>query len=329
MIHAGFDPSFIDINIRPLESESNNKLLSKLPMFGEHWPNTEITFIPGGNGFNFCRTLSSLGENIIYVGPLDDFFISLVKDQKIDVGLTEIEGAKVNYTAILNTHDGEIQFNNIRGELSPSLLNEKILKLFLKSPIKSISNIAFNPKANEWISSLLLGLREEYDKILFNDNAKLEEKINLLNGISFEGIIFVDPSDISQYSRIKDFFDILLALNTMEGDKYLSVNEFEMNKLLSLQGISPLKLSKTLNYPIIFHTSKVIKFYYNGNELYSLKTQKLSEKKTFVGAGDVFNASFIFKILKNSHIEDALKFAIKSASFLIEKGVYPSSENLK
>jgi len=327
MIHAGFDPSFIDINIRPLTSE--NKLLTKLPAFGEHWPNTEITFIPGGNGFNFCRTLSSLGENITYVGPLDDFFVSLVKEQKINVGLIRIEGAKVNYTAILNTHNGEIQFNNIRGELSPSLLNEKILKLFLKSPVKPISNIAFNPKANEWVSSLLLGLREEYDQIIFSDNTKLEEKIELLNGISFEGIIFVDPSDISHYPRIKEFFQILQALNTMEGDKYLSVNEFEMNKLLSLHDISPLELSKTLNYPIIFHTAEVVKFYYNGEELYSLGTEKLSEKKTFVGAGDVFNASFVFKVLKSSHIEDALNYAIKSASFLIEKGVYPSSENLK
>ncbi|UJG41991.1 MAG: carbohydrate kinase family protein [Candidatus Heimdallarchaeum aukensis] len=327
MIHAGFDPSFIDINIRPLTSE--NELLSKLPAFGEHWPNTEITFIPGGNGFNFCRTLSSLGENTTYVGPLDDFFVSLVNEQKINVDLIGIEGAKVNYTAILNTHKGEIQFNNIRGELSPSLLNEKILKLFLKSPVKPISNIAFNPKANEWVSSLLLGLREEYDQLIFSDNTKLEEKIKLLNGISFEGIIFVDPSDISHYPRIKEFFQILQALNTMEGDKYLSVNEFEMNRLLSLHNISPLELSKTLNYPIIFHTTEVVKFYYNGEELYSLDTQKLSEKKTFVGAGDVFNASFVFKVLKSSHIEDALNYAIKSASFLIEKGVYPSSENLK
>ena len=71
-IYGGFDLSFIDIDVKPLDSKSH-QLIEEFPPFGSHHANTEVSFFPGGNGFNLCRTLASLGREVTFVGPSSPF----------------------------------------------------------------------------------------------------------------------------------------------------------------------------------------------------------------------------------------------------------------
>ena len=123
MIYGGFDPAFIDIDIHPLNS-------SKTGFIKEHHSDTRLDFQPGGNGFNLCRTLATLGRNVTYVGPSSTFFEILIKNNDIPIQIKTIQNAEVNYTTILNLQDGEIQFNSIQGKLSIESLSEEIINYY-------------------------------------------------------------------------------------------------------------------------------------------------------------------------------------------------------
>ncbi len=319
-IFGGYDLTFVDINILPLDADDN--LIDKFPVLGSHHTKTDIEFMPGGNGFNFCRTLANLGRKVTFVGASSDFFENLISMNNIPLEIEPINHAKINYTSILNLHDGEIQFNSAKNNLSPNHLTEHLVYIYRGSKLKQISNIALNSTSIEWISSLLLCLVDPEHPYVFDSKIDVDAKINLLEDASFEGIMFIDPSDISHYERLGDFVKILKSTVKLSGEKYLSLNEHELLTLKNYLNKSPQEIADFLDIPLIFHTSDVVKFY--GKENYELKTKNIVHKKTFVGAGDCFNGSFLHQILNSSSVVDSLEFAIESASYLIETGQYPT-----
>ena len=319
-IFGGFDLTFIDINILPLDV--NDNLIGNFPKLGSHHSKTDIIFIPGGNGFNFCRTLANLGRNVTFVGASSDFFENLVSTNKIPLEIEPIKHAKVNYTSILNLNKGEIQFNSVKNNLSPDHLTEHLVNIYRGSKLKQISNIALNSTSIEWISSLYLCLVDPEHSYVFDSKIDVNAKLNLLKDTSFDGIMFIDPSDISHFERLSDFVKILKSTAKLRGEKYLSLNEHELITLRNYLNKSPQEITDFLEIPLIFHTSEFVKFY--GKENYEFKTKNILNKKTFVGAGDCFNGSFLHKILNSSSVEDSLGFAIESASYLIETGFYPT-----
>jgi hypothetical protein len=324
-IFGGFDLTFVDINIRPLDV--NNNLIEKFPSLGSHHTKTDIEFTPGGNGFNFCRTLANLGRKVTFVGASSDFFENLVLMKKIPLEIEVIDHAKVNYTSTLNLNDGEIQFNSVKNNLSPNHLTEKLVSIYRGSKLKHISNIALNSTSIEWISSLILCLVNPEHPYVFDSKVDVVSKISLLQDTSFEGIMFIDPSDISHFERLADFVKILKSTAKLSGEKYLSINEHEMLALKNYLKKSPQEIADFLNIPLIFHTSDFVKFF--GKENYELKTKNIVHKKTFVGAGDCFNGSFLHQILNSSSLVDSLEFAIESASYLIETGQYPTQSSIQ
>ncbi len=320
-IYGGFDLTFIDINVLPIDSD-NLSLIKDFPPVGSHHTNTHIEFRPGGNGFNLCRTLASLGRQTIFVGPSSSLFEQLVDKLEIPLRVHPIEDVNVSFTTILNLKEGEIQFNSIRSNLAPTNLNPELLEFFNKSPLKSISNISLNSTSIEWISFLLLSLidpqilEEQVQKLAF------PELISLFKETSFDGILFIDPCDISHFPRLNELKKILEQIKKFQGEKYLSVNEFEIKVLQNIFNKSPKELSEFLDIPIIFHTADIVKYF--GKENYELSTKTLDQKKTFVGAGDCFNGGFLHSLFNSSSILDSLEFAIETASLLIETGNYPS-----
>ncbi len=320
MIYGGFDPAFIDINIQPLEK--NGELIAELPPLGSHHTQTKISLIPGGNGFNLCRTLATLGRSVTFVGPSSLLFENIVKEHNIPLEVKSIKNAEINFTGILNLLGGEIQFNSVKGQLSIGNLSEEIIDYYRHSPLKSISNIALNPTSIEWISCLVLSL---CSTDIFENLQKDKTPMDLLRDqkeTSFDGVMFIDPSDITNYSRIKEFLGFLHELRKLKGEKYLSVNENEIRFISDQIKKTPKELFEALELPIIYHSANEVIFY--GKREIKLSTKKLSTKSTFVGAGDCFNGSFIHSLFNNNSIEDSLKFAIKCASSLIETGEYPS-----
>jgi sugar/nucleoside kinase (ribokinase family) len=322
MIYGGFDPAFIDIDIHPLNS-SKTGFIKELPEIGSHHSDTRLDFQPGGNGFNLCRTLATLGRNVTYVGPSSTFFEILVQDNSIPIQIKTIQNAEVNYTTILNLQDGEVQFNSIQGKLSIESLSEEIIKYYRKSPLKPISNVSLNPTSIEWVSLLLLSLEDEDILDSLEDSTDPLGMISSCSGTSYEGIIFVDPSDISHFERIDEFCKILVQLKKFEGEKYLSVNEYELAVLSKHFSKSPKELASFLDVPVILHTSDNVSFY--GKEVINLKTKNLVNKVKFVGAGDCFNGAFIHSILDSHPITDSLSYAIEAASYLVETGKYPNA----
>ncbi|MCG3220937.1 MAG: carbohydrate kinase family protein [Candidatus Heimdallarchaeota archaeon] len=321
-IFGGFDLTFIDIDIQPYDLDTN-ELIQNIPVIGSHHRNTNIDFRPGGNGFNFCRALAHLGRDVTYVGPSSAFFEQIVKENEIPIEIFPIRNSDVSYTAILNRRNGETQFNSVRSFLSYEHLNEELVEKFKNSPIKSISNVSLNPTSIEWICSLLISL-VNYNLVeeMKNQPSPLDA-LRDVQDTSFEGIIFIDPSDISHFSRVKEFSLFLELLKKFKGEKYLSVNENELKTLQTVFNKDPEELSKHLELPIIFHTSKEVRYY--NKKMIKLPTLELKTMKTFVGAGDCFNGAFLHSLFNSSSEEDALKFAIKSATYLIETGDYPTA----
>ena len=138
--------------------------------------------------------------------------------------------------------------------------------------------------------------------------------------------MFIDPSDISRYERLAELVKILKATAKLSGEKYLSLNEHELLTLKNYLRKSPQEIADFLKIPLIFHTSDYVKFY--GKENYELKTKNIVHKKTFVGAGDCFNGSFLHQILNSSSVVDSLEFAVESASYLIETSQYPTQSTI-
>lgn len=326
MIYGGFDLAFIDIDVKPLNPNSH-ELIETFPPFGSHHTNTQVYFFPGGNGFNLCRTLATLGRDVTFVGPSSSFYEKLVEQNNIDVNILPIEGVDVNYTIIVNSLRGEIQFNSINNNLATEHLNDKLIEIYRRSPLKSISNIALNSTSMDWISSLLLSLFDRKMCLEELKNLSFEEKLNRFSPTSVDGILFIDPSDISSFKYINEFAQILKKVRLLEGEKYLSVNEHELETLLTVFNKSPQELAKKLELPIILHTSDIVKLF--GKKYLELQTKELGKKTTFVGAGDCFNGSFLHSILDSYSIYDSLKCAIESASYLIETGLYPTGNVIK
>ncbi len=326
MIYGGFDLTFIDIDVKPLDSKSH-QLIETFPPFRSHHTNTEVKLFPGGNGFNLCRTLATLGREVTFVGPSSSFYEKLVDQNNIDVNIFPIEGVDVNYTIIVNSLKGEIQFNSINNNLSTEHLNDELIEIYRRSSLKSISNIALNPTSMDWISSLLLSLFDRNMCIEELKNLSFEEKLNSFSSTSIDGILFIDPSDISSFKNMNQFAQILKKVKLLEGEKYLSVNEYELEVLLSFFGKSPQEFAKKLEFPIILHTANFVKFF--GKEYLELQTKKPEKKTTFVGAGDCFNGSFLHSILDSFSVYDSLKCAIESATYLIETGFYPTENVIK
>ena len=109
----------------------------------------------------------------------------------------------------------------------------------------------------------------------------------------------------------------------MEGEKYLSVNENELRCLSEIFSNSPQQLFELLELPIISHSAEEVIYY--GKENIRLISKQLETQKTFVGAGDCFNGSFLHSIFDDNSTEDSLEYAIEAASYLIETGDYPSA----
>ncbi len=321
MIYGGFDPTFIDINILPF-NEDNSSLIANFPPLGSHHSQTSINLIPGGNGFNLCRTLSNFGRSVTFVGPSSPLYENLVKEQKIALKIKPIKNAEVNFTGIINLQEGEIQFNSVKSYLSTEHLSADIIDCYRKSPLKSVSNIALNPTSIEWNSSLVLSL---WTSDVLEYIHKQTDPLSILKDQKttyFDGILFIDPSDISHFKKLLELQIFLSELKKLEGDKFLSLNERELKCLTGQFQKNPQELYEFLHIPIIFHSADEVIFY--GKNQIKLKTKHLTKKTTFVGAGDCFNGAFIHSFFNNNSVEDSLLFAIESASYLIETGNYPS-----
>ena len=148
--------------------------------------------------------------------------------EDVTVKVNAIENSEVNYTTILNLRDGEVQFNTIQGKLSVENLTEEILANFRNSPLKPVSNISLNPTSIEWVSSLLLSLEDKNALKSIKENGNSFELLSTSTGSAFEGILFIDPSDISHFNRLNDFCKILSQIKTFEGEK------IERNELVQM-----------------------------------------------------------------------------------------------
>lgn len=319
MLYGGFDNSFIDINIKPVTN--TKELIEELPAFGVHHTNTKIELIPGGNGFNVVRTLSGLGHDIGFVGPSSPLFELLVKKNCSQVKIYPIKDASVNYTAILNMHQGEIQFNSLKDTLKPEVLDKEIISKYAVSMLKPISNISLNAYSIEWFSALLLGVIFPSNSVIYDSKIDFKKKLDMINGYSYEGIIFIDPCDITGFTRLDDFLQFLLKISCLNGERFLSVNEFELKTLLSFTNCNIAEFYTLYKIPIIYHTSKEVLYY--ADKKITFPAQQLKRKVSFVGAGDCFNGGFISSYLLSFSIEESLQKGIDLASNLIETGMYP------
>ncbi len=314
MIYAGFDNSFIDINIQP--KGKNGKLLEILPSYGSHHTNTNITLQPGGNGFNFCRALATLGKKVTFVGPSSSLFETLVDAFNIELKIEAIEGITVNHTAILNLSKGEIQFNALDGSIHPGLLTPKLIQYYNESTVKSISNIALNPTSIEWVSSLLLSLSDPKNPLIYEKGINYHDKLSLIDQTDLNGIIFIDPCDISHYERIKDFHKLLLHLHKFHGEKYLSVNEYEYQALISHLSLTPKEFVAKTKINLIYHSSERVEYW--GEENIALSPCKIAHPLTF-------NAGVVYSLLNETPVKQALINGMDAASQLISTTSYPTT----
>lgn len=279
-ISIGFDPAFIDIIVKLLDEQG--KLLEKLPLPGHHHRMTRIDTLAGGNGVNIASMLVQLGYNVNLVVPVDEEFIKLLQKRKISK-ITPITG-DVNHTVAITWKEGEIQLNEIKGELGREQWTRKIDDLWKNSPVKLFINWGLNKKSLEWVSMQLLSLANVPLEKLTSDNIHDEIfKIESLNSH-----ILLEPGSLHSHPDKNDLMKVIQYIMSLPNEKLtvLLANEEEGREYSKIdQGIK------------IIHTKSEVRIHQGKNRTFVKVPALKCQPDTYLGSGDAFLSGIIDSIL--------------------------------
>lgn len=350
----GFDPVFLDIIVTPLDN--NNMKIQDLPEGSEHLTNTKIKLSPGGNGLNVARVLSELQTNVYFIGNFDTNFEELVKKNSPKLNLISLTQKEPNYTVALQFIKHEKQLNSFSSDFNANDLTFESLLLLTISNIIPFSNIGLNSSGEslfEFISDYFNNLKSQTeflnkitspkliletlkeiitsigDKKLaldpLRDNFKFTEIINnfILHSVKEidKKIFYFDPSTLSNFTSF-DWLNSFLEFkfSTLPGYKFITVNEHEYNSFLNNKLDFNLILKNKNNFVIKHDEKEVIVYNSSLEDYFKISVPKIDiEKiKTSVGAGDAFNAGFLYNFGLNYDIKSGIKFAIQIAQKYIQ-----------
>ncbi len=287
-IAIGYDPVFLDVLVKIKDEDGN--LLKKVPyQAGSHYPFSEISLEPGGNGLNLAKTLSRLRHDpVTFVGKVNTVMRALLSPYE-NLQVVSVKDQEPNITVSLELEQGEFQINYKHVGFAPDDLTPQAITLFQESRVNTYSNLGLNPSALELYDFLA-------SKIL-DSGRLLEGKISVF-----------DPSTLlafDQWEVLREFFEE--KFSRLPGVKIVSVNEEEYQLL---RGNGALKESK--GFMIVVHsTSQVV--VHDGEKTRFLVPPLPGPAKQLLGAGDAFNAGLVQGFLTGCSVVESVRRAIETA----------------
>jgi len=296
MLSIGFDPSFIDTIVRA--ETPKGELIGELPEPGFHHRNTKIYRVAGGNAVNIAYVLSKLDVKFDLIIPSTPLFDTLLKRRGLSTSY-QIHHT-VNETVAISWRPGEIQFNQIIGEISSDHFTREVYDFWNQSDIQVSVNWGLNYKSPSWLSCLWLSscgwAFEEIKELTVDDLLKqaLEEK-NLRHNLVLE------PGSVHIHPKSQELMDLLETISTASYNQLypvFSCNEEEDREFAALDFTSKL-----------IHTSKQVTCYQHGSKQI-FEVPEISDIKTFVGAGDSFVAGIVHQLYKHQRLDPAFAISV-------------------
>jgi ribokinase len=256
----------------------------KRPNPGETLIGKDFKTVPGGKGANQAIAASRLGAKVAMMGCLGE-------DQN---GIFLEENLKVN----------------------------KVETKFIKK-VKGIPSGVAGITLAEGDNSIIVvpGANYEVDKTYIDKNIEVikSAKIVLLQlEIPIEVVEYV--IDICSKNRVKTILNPApiqtLKEDTLEKLDYLTPNEHEFDILYGSKREEEM-LKKHKNKLIITKGSEGVSFS-DGDKVINVPSNKVEVVDT-TGAGDTFNGSFAYSLVKGMSIKESIEFANKAAAISVTK----------
>ena len=266
---------------------------NKIPTTGETILGDSYNVGPGGKGCNQVIAISRLGGDVNFISKLgdDDYGkLAITKLKKDNIDLSNIIISKKHQTGVagilVDKNTGKNAINVIVGAPSTLQTNEIDLNIIKNSKI--------------FLTQLEVPKKTTLDCL----------KIAKDNGV----ITILNPAPASTLS--KDFFRLIdyFTPNETEAEFYTGIkitNEKDAKKASEkLLEFGIKKIIITLGEKGIFYTDGKKEIYIKANPVKAIDT---------TGAGDAFNGSFSFGLLKEKKIKECLEFANKVAGISTTK----------
>lgn len=305
-LHVGFDPTFIDALLTPLNPDGMP--LDCFPDPGTHHVHNELRMSVGGNGYNFARTLSQIGKSVTFVGPYDSMFetMHIAEGDRFKLRRLTLP-QRTNWTIGVNLAAGEVQFNKADTSLTEADASEEVKQAFVQSPIKSLSNIGLNPQGPEWATALVKACPDP---------------------LTEHQVMYLDPSDLSAHkdlkARLRKLWSAIANLNRDNPcgltSFLITVNEHEYHRLFDSSNDRS-RIQNETNGMVVLHGAERVHTWFPNGKKQTFDVPKLDKRDhqlNFVGAGDAFNAILVAHLLKGNDSSAAVRDAIIGAKQFIE-----------
>ena len=265
----------------------------KIPTTGETILGDSYNIGPGGKGCNQAIAISRLGGKVNFISKLgnDDYGkLAVNKLKKDNINISNIIISKKHKTGVSGIHvdrnTGKNAITVIRGAPESLTIDEIDINIIKRSKI--------------FLTQLEIPLDVTFHCLKL---AKENGLINILN-----------PAPASELKN--DFFELVdyFTPNETEAEFYTGIKinsekdaKNSANKLLNM-GIK--KVIITLGEKGLFFSDGKEEIYLNASPVKAIDT---------TGAGDAFNGSFSFALLKGKPIKECLEFANKAAGLSTTK----------
>lgn len=295
MISVGFDPAFIDTVVRAEDEQGN--LMPELPKPGYHHRRSTITRVAGGNAVNVAYVLKKLGNDINLVIPSNNLFDELLKQKGMECVHRIHE--TVNETVAVAWEPGEIQFNQVIGEIGSKHYTESIHKYWTQSPIHIMVNWGLNYQSHEWISCLwLASCGWNYEEI---DEIKSTVIDHAIETDNLQHKLVLEPGGILEHPKQEVLHNLLSRMAETSHDNLYPVflcNE-EEDKIFAEYNF----------HSKIIHTSQRV-ICWNAGTKQVYEVPQLKQIKTFVGAGDSFLAGIVHELYQNNRLAPSYAISV-------------------
>lgn len=270
----------------------------------------------GGNAPLLTKTLRNLVKDVTLIGMLGDL-------NKIDNVFVSSLGKGINYsfmdpveTQALEFSDAKL-FLSVRPQKPPKNILKKILSMISDPSVFTTADVLVLVNWGELdFSHELWG--QIYNKFIAQD---------ILNKSQH---IFIDTAALTRHStkRILELCTLLVKLN-LKRSVTLALNANELKTICKAIKVNDeIKLFNKLKVDtLVCHSKKQSQmFTQQGN--YIVEVKQISSPVISTGAGDNFNAGYIYSILKNKSNIEKLKIANACSHYYMKKGfpVHNASE---
>jgi len=340
-VTVGFD-GFVDEIIEVVDkrqSVSNYTRLETISDFGKRILNsaglsTNIELVPrlvklGGNGPIMANALSTMGQQISYIGALGAPEIHPVFKDMVERCQRVYSIADPGHTDALEFNDGKIMLGKLTSlssitweKLTATVDTHILAELFTQADLVATVNWTMIPYMNQlWEQLLQFIAQQQFTKkpILFVDLADPQKR-------SQEDIC----AAMHLLHAFSPYYNVVLGLNLKESVEIanaLDIHLVQEPDQFVLQEVTEAIADKLKLWCVVVHATKAAAAVRNG-EYQEICGPYCEKPRLTTGAGDNFNAGFCLGLMMNLPLIEVLALGVATSGFYVRRAHSPSLTEL-